>query len=575
MKKIAYILAATLAAFACSKEMDVEIPSPEEEIANQTGNVDGIRTVHFTANLMDTKAQFGEAQNGYRPTLWTDNDTALKLSMNYGSALTAGVTPSQDKTSAEFSANIDFTGVSGTCNFYAVSPASAASALSPSREAWKVSIPCEQTPTASSVAEGAIIIAAASSAEAGSIGDVSLNFYHLTAYGRMSLKNFTLADGESVQAVDLTFTTPVVGDWFWKCEEEQGEHALIDYGASSTITINTSLTSGIWFGCAPVDVSDEAVHVTVYTTRGKYEQLALFPANRKFTAGQVAVFSVDMDGVDCDEYSSGSGSGTGAFTLVTDESMLQVGDEIIITNTAGAKALGSNAGGYRNAVDITVSNDAISSTGDACILTLAAGSTSGRWALHASDGYLATSSTKNNLTVSQSIGETSSWSISITSGVAAIVAQSGTYNYLQYNSGSPRFSGYAATQQNVKIYRRSAGSGSGGVSADPLLSESEYGCYLGTGYTWTLNAGSDQVTRSYDSNGVQTYTMIDPSDVEELEISGYTKSKVKGDRFEITVRWRKGTSILLSQVYSVTLIKEEGPKVWLSDGNGNGVIIKK
>jgi len=286
--------------------------------------------------------------------------------------------------------------------------------------------------------------------------------------------------------------------------------------------------------------------------------------------------------VDCDEYSSGSGSGTGAFTLVTDASTLHAGDEVLIVYTAGAKALGAlnTSGNFRDPVDVSISNGSIATEGSATVLTLEAGSTTGTWAFKDGSNYLASQSTANNyLRNSTSITANSSWAVSITNdGLATIQAQAGDRKYLLYNPSQPRFTCYDSADKSgmkkASIYRRTT-TGGGTAQADPLLSESEYGCYLGTGYTWTLNAGSDQVTRSYDSNGVQTYTMIDPSDVEELEISGYKKSKVKGDSFEITVSWRKGASILLSQVYSVTLIKEEGPKVWLSDGNGNGVIIKK
>ena len=576
MKRYAFILVALFAAFACSKEMDVVIAEPE--IADQAGFEEGVRTVHFTASLVQTKAQFGEAQNGARPTLWTDNDSELKLSMNYGTATTALVTPSQDYTSAEFSANIDFTGVSGTCNFYAVSPASAAQALSPSREAWKVSIPCEQTPTASSVDESSIIIAAASSAEASSINDVSLNFYHLTAYGRMSLKNFSLASDETVQAVELTFGTPVVGDWYWKCEEEQGVHTLINYGASSTITINTSSTSDIWFGCAPVDVSEDLLVVSVYTNKGVYEQLTQFATNRKFTAGQVAVFSVDMDGASFTAAGSG-GSGTGSFSLVTDASTLQAGDEVLIVYTAGSKAMGaiSSNSSYRTPVDVTISNNAIASTGSATVLTLCAGSTSGTWAFKDGSNYLCSASSGNNLKNSSTIDSYSSWTISIVGGDATITAQNGASTIIRYNtnSNSLRFSCYTSTSALPlpSIYRRT--SGGGGASADPLLSESEYGCYLGTGLTWTLNAGTDQVTRSYDQYGFETYTLINPSEVEELEIYGYKNSYVKGDgNISITVNWRRGTTNVLTQDYTMTIIKETGPKVWLSDGT-HGVIIKK
>ena len=109
-----------------------------------------------------------------------------------------------------------------------------------------------------------------------------------------------------------------------------------------------------------------------------------------------------------------------------------------------------------------------------------------------------------------------------------------------------------------------------------MLQKTDYGCWLGTGLEWALDPGVNQVTRTYDTDGVLTYTIINPDTVEELEISGYKKSYIKGDRVTLTVNWRYGrVNRLNSARYTMTVIKEQGPMVWLSDGNGKGAIIKK
>ncbi len=400
-------------ALSCARE-EIDFVEPMEPQQIQEDN--GVRTVTFRALETTTKAQFGDPVNGSYPTLWTANDSELKLSLNYGSALSAGVTPSQDYTTATFSATVDFNKASAPYTFYAVSPASAAQALSLSREAWKVTIPCKQTPTAGSVDEAGIIIAASSAeySQETSVNVVNMQFEHLTAYGRMSLSNLALAEGETVQSVELTATTPLVGDWFWKCADG---HQLTDFGASSTVTINTTSTSNIWFACAPVTVSDEVLVVRVFTDQGVFEQLTAFPTGSKFTAGKVAVFTINMSGAD---YTSGSSS-----------------------------------------------------------------------------------------------------------------------------------------------------------PSDAMLQRTDYGCYLGTGKEWVCATGTNQVTRAYSSTGVQTYTLINPSTVEELEITGFKKSYVKGDAVNVSVKWKKGYMTFLNNNYQMHVIKEEGPKVWLGDGSGMGFIIKK
>ena len=407
LRRAALFGAAALAAIACSREAELEPDLSLRKVPAAS------RTVRFHATEVETKAQFGEAVNGVRHTLWTENGP-VKISLNYASAVEASVTPADGGETASFSAEITYPD-GDAFTFYSICPASAAQALSPSREAWKVSIPCVQEPTAGlsgSVDEAAIIIAATSTTYDTAVDDVDLAFNHLTAYGRFSLNNLSLADGETITSVELTTTTPIVGDWYWNTSGT----LLPDFGASSsTLTINTASASDIWFACAPVDVSGEYMTITVFTTHGAYEQLIQFSQNRKFTAGQVAVFSVDMDG-------------------------------------AAFPALPS--------------------------------------------------------------------------------------------------------------------------SPDPMLSETAYGCYLGTNLTRTLASGTDQVTRAYD-NDVLTYTIIDPDTVEEVEITGYTKSKTKGSPVNVSIYWRQGTTVILNDSYSMSVIKEEGPKVWLSDGNGLGVIIKK
>ena len=569
MKKYVFILTAALAALACSRVMEPEMP--DQAVKKDESPV---RVIHFQATPGDTRAQFGSLEDGAYPTLWTANDSEVKLSLNYASAQAAEVEPSEDFRTASFDATIDFTDVGGPYTFYAVSPAAAAQALSPSREAWKVSIPCEQTPTAASVDEAGIIIAASSipfQEAPGSTDAVDLHFDHLTAYGRLSFRNLN-PDGGTVQSVELTATTPFVGDWYWKCTSG---HELIDYGASSTLTINTHLTEGIWFACAPVDMSEQMMEVTVTTDKGSYYRIIEFPAGRKFESGRAAVFTVDMADA---EFTSSSSMGN-AFTLVTDASELKAGDEVLIVYKAGSKAMGAihSSGNYRESVDITLSSDetTISSAGSATVLTLVQAS-SGTWAFRDGSNYLTSPSVNSNyLLNSTSISANSSWTVSVTSaGIATITATAGNRTVLCYNTNNPRFSCYASSGSTTllpSIYRRSGAS----ASADPMLERSEYGCYLGTGLEWILAPGTDQVTRAYDANGVQTYTLIDPDEVEELEIIGYTRSKTKGSAVTVSVHWRKGYATLHSASYSMTVVKEEGPKVWLGDGSGKGFIIKK
>ncbi len=568
--KFAWAALAGVAALACSREA----VDPAEEMNSAT-----TRTVVFRAMGSQTKAQFGQKDGETWPTLWTSNDSEVKLSLNYGSATAAAVTPSEDFRSATFSAAIDFSEFSAPYTYYSVSPSSVAKALSPSREAWKVSIPSVQTPSAGSPDESALIIASTSDTyqDADAASNVDLYFNHLTAYGCISLTGLDLS-GQTVKAVEITATEPFVGDWYWKCVS----HELIDYGASSTLTINTNHADNVWFGCAPVNMSNQIWSVSLITDAGTYSKLVSFDGdNYQLRPGVVAVISVDMS-VDTDftaAGSGGSGGGSGNFELVTDASTLAVGDEVLIVSadatTGDNVALGESGGNFRLPAVVTISNNAISNPGEATVLTLKAGTSDGTFAFFDGSYYLSSPTTAKNYLLSEltTVNDNASWSIEISGGTTTVTAKAGSRTLLRYNPTSPRFSCYSSGQNAVSIFRRSAG---GGISAnDPLLQKTVYGGYFGSGLEWEYNPGTDQVTRSYDEYGFQTYTLIDPSDVEELEITGYKKGYLKGDgNISISVNWRRGASTVLSEVYTMTIIKEDGPKVWLSDGT-HGVIIKK
>ena len=125
-----------------------------------------VKTVRFRAETTDTRTAFAEAANGVYETLWTANDSEILLSLNYGKAEKSSVKISSDGRTATFEAAFDASSASAPYTFYAISPASAARAISPSRKAWSVSIASEQTPSALSVDEAAQLLVAKSDADA-------------------------------------------------------------------------------------------------------------------------------------------------------------------------------------------------------------------------------------------------------------------------------------------------------------------------------------------------------------------------------------------------------------------------
>ena len=553
MKKIFQIAVTALMALAAlsgCRNAEQEVPEASS-----------VKTVRFHAGAAPTRTAFAEAVDGVYQTLWTENDSDILLSLNYGKAETSAVTPSADGTTASFEASFDASATSAPYTFYAVSPASAARAISPSRSAWSVYIAAFQHPSALSVDEDAQLLVAKSAASATLPGEVDLHFSHLTAYGRIALKNLELGDA-TVSKVDLVFSTPVVGEWYWG---EDG--TLTANGDSHTITLDTDASGDLWFACAPVDVSGQTLKLVVFTDQGNLTREITFPEGRKFNSGKVARFSVDMAGIEI--------QGGDTFVLVTDASELQVGDEVLVVSKDGTYALGAQQSSYRKEVSVNATGGVIADPGEATVLTLELGSAIGTWSFRTGNAYLASTSSGNNLTEVASKNANASWKVTVSSSATLIQAQAGGSKLLKHNPSAHRFSCYknsSTNVENVVLYRK--GSVPASVEDDPLTAYDAYGSYL-TGVERTYEPGVDQLLRSYP-DGKLEFAILRAADKEQLVVSGFDPSLAKGDAVTVTVAWRKGLNYLLKEEsFNLKVVKEDGPKVWLGDGSGQGLILKK
>jgi endonuclease I/DNA-directed RNA polymerase subunit RPC12/RpoP len=164
---------------------------------------------------------------------------------------------------------------------------------------------------------------------------------------------------------------------------------------------------------------------------------------------------------------SGSGSGSSAYTLVTDAASLTTGSNVVIAASGYDYAIGTTQNS-NNRAQVAVTKDTtantLSFTGSVAEFTLGAGSTTGTYSFYDStnSGYLyAASSSGNYLRTEATLSDNSSWTITIASGAATIVANgSNTHKYMQYNATSSLFSAYASgnTQKALALYQKGAGS---------------------------------------------------------------------------------------------------------------------
>ncbi len=519
------------------------------------------KTILFHAGAIPTKTHFGEPSEGVYPSLWSSEGDKVALSLNYSEAVEAAVTASSDGRTADFETKLPASG--SPYVFRAFSPSSAVKAVSPSRKAWSITIPSVQTPLPGSPDEAAQLLAAESESYPVLPDEVSLHFFHVSAYGRLSFANLKLGDA-AVRKIELTASVPLCGDWYFDGE------SLSPSGSSSTLTIITTSTKDIWFASAPAALGGETLSITIFTDKGNMFKEVRVPDTYNLLAGRVAKISVDMAGT--------AFQGEDAFYLVKDASTLAAGDEVILVHEGSSVAMAAQKDTYREKVDVSIVDHSITSLPEGtAVFTLESGSSSDSWALKSADGYLAAASSRYNQLVSISAKNVnSSWNIGISAeGEATVVAVKSSYtrNWLLYNVSSPRFSCYASTSNQAKaiqIYRRGA---SGEATAeDPLTALSQYGLYLGDKERVYV-PGRDQYSREYGES--LTFTILDPESGEQLEISGYRPSLRKGDRLNVKVVWRKGVTSIMNSTYEMAVVREEASKVWLADGTGRGFIIRK
>lgn len=443
--KSLFAVSVMAAAVSCAKET---LSEPAQ---------DGV-IVKFNAKEIRTKSHFGAIENSKYPTLWTNGQ---QVSVIYsGGAITPSkvdVTVSEDLKTASFSQEFTVSASAASHNFYVLSPADAA--LGYSNGSYNVYIPSTQIPLEGSCDELAQITAASHVSETFDT-EISLQFQHVTAYGRMSLT--IPADAGEVSSVSLTATKDIAGRYFYSYADK----SLTANSASKTITLQTSKTADIFFGCAPVDLSGELLDITVTASNGTYEKTIDFSSAAKplkFEAGVVSAFAVSgFEKKNTDEI----------YTLVTDASQLKIGDKVIIAAQSANYAISTTQNNNnRGQATVTKKDGTIVNPGDDVqLFTLENGATSGTYAFNTGSGYIyAASSSSNNLKTQDELDANASWNLTFTStGVATVTATgTNTRNTIKYNTKSSVFSCYSSGQQSVAIY--TDGKGTGTISTPPTI----------------------------------------------------------------------------------------------------------
>ena len=585
----------------------------EEDPAEKAARSEKMYPVHFVADEIETRTAFGEAETSggstSYPTYWTENDSKIAVSLNLKDFRGATVVPAEDYKSATFDAEFPQSEVTAPYVFYALSPFSAAVGATSSHGGYHFNILTEQTPLASSCDEGAQVMVASQEAESvEDFSSIDLHFSHVTAYGKLTLKNMSLPEGATVQSIDLTASTPFAGRFYYNFEEG----TLEESSSSRTVTIlpgNLTLADGvmgdIWFACAPADLGGGTLKIEVNTSAGVLSKtLEIGEGKLAFKTGRVSKFAVNMTNAQFTPIAD-------RWVLVTDASTLAADDEIIIATSATAGSAyavnttqNSGRTPSRGGVQVTISKDTdgqmiLQNPGSTVeVLTLLSGYRTGTFYLKettSSTGrYLYASNNGDTNSLNSAVESTAtnstyrdyaSWKITISDNVA-VISTYGTvtrnsqsyYRHIRLNGTS--FGTYRSSSQtdwisttsgttDTYIFRKEAGVD---VDNDPILTQEAYGAYL-SGSNHVYGTG-DQLSREYMNDGTVTFAILSPATFEVAEFGGIPTSPAKGETFTLNYNLISGRSQSDTD-YNVTVVKVDGPKVWLSAGGGKGFIVKK
>lgn len=574
---------------ACSqKEMD---DSPMELAPSKA------LQVHFNARLAETKTVFGESTTDEQgrtiyPTRWSENDSRVMISLNYESGVVAGVNR-QDETGewASFDAGFDDIDTQSPYVFYVVSPADAFVWPSAEREAVSIRILGSQTPTAASLDENAQIIVAQSDSYSSIPTDVDVKFGHITAYGRLTLKNLSLAQGVSVVAVKiLCDEQPIAGEWYYhfnngSIEAKEPSSSLI----INTANINVAAQDPIWFAVAPVgSMGGKALTIKAILSNGK---ALVKTINLKdgvtFSSGKIYQLSVKMDSATEEDADISFNSEETVYQLVTSTNNLAVNDEVIFADAASPMyAMGAYTSGTsgipayaKGDLNFTVGNDGyvrLPAGSPVHPFKIATKSSSGFSFLDGSGNYLSYYSSGNTRYLNQST-TSRTWTLTITanSGAATMSAMiSRRSYYVRYNNNYFNFN--TTSSNRIYVFKKmTIGSTSlFDPDAAAVLNYDDYGAYL-IRQNLVYNPSTDQLSREYNSNGTLTFAILAPEEDQVVEFSNIPTDIKLGDNFELGLTFISGITTEVNEVFSVYLVKEEGNTLWLSDAQGNGFIVKR
>lgn len=434
-KALAAVMLLAVTVSSCRGEEYDNVILPEEPVF----------TLRIEAQPLSTKTEFGAREGNSYPVLWNANKNAC-FSLDGAALVSAAPYPSEDYKTASFEIGFVTEPKAEGGIIYGFSPAGNSvtelggfSAITVAEGFATLVVPANQTPLAGSVDPASqAIFGSTAYPSAGVPDNLSMNFSHALAYGKMSLLNY--AGGEDIASLSITFPMAVAGNACkYYFQNNGGNLAGMVYNASSnTITLDPHNVADktFWFSVVPTGtINSGEIVVTVKKANGDayVKHMSLSPTKSiAFNRGKISSFTINMTGA----------AAVSKWNIVKDASTLAAGDQLVIASNAKGKTAGALSSTYLNEVASTFSDDksTISSLGEGTLIFTLGGS-AGAWTLSSGSQKLGATAVK---TLAFDNG-TTTWSISISSnGDATIQNGDSSYGRFLHNATSPRFTTYTS-----------------------------------------------------------------------------------------------------------------------------------
>lgn len=264
------------------------------------------RRVQFRieASADDTRTQWSQTHTSPYRMEWCADDRLKIVLSTAGNMAEATIGQlSDDRLSASFDVDMELASMPDKYRLYACCPASAFEGITTAEDdpqqtpRLDFTVPTHQRPSAQSFDPAAAVIFGSSAGDIAPASSVAMKFTSIVAYGKITVKDLPLDDGERVRSITLAASRPLSGAATYGFDDSE-PNTTAAQSASGCIEMEYATAEGTfsaWFAAIPASLRDSRLCVCIKTDRGRYEKL-IDLSGKEFTFEQnrILSFTVDM-----------------------------------------------------------------------------------------------------------------------------------------------------------------------------------------------------------------------------------------------------------------------------------------